>query len=121
MRTIEEIQANKHLSNIIIKSVNPLYVFGNISLLRWKGTFVFSIDEGALEHVSISPSKSGIIPNWYELKETKQIFWRADEEVIQFLPKAAEYVNIKQNCLHLWRPMCRESIDELIRNAMECN
>lgn len=33
----------------------------------------------------------------------KEIFWKDDEAVIQIHPRANEYVNNMQNCLHLWR------------------
>ncbi|WP_438839295.1 DUF7694 domain-containing protein [Enterococcus spodopteracolus] len=34
----------------------------------------------------------------------KDICFEPDEVVVQFHPKNSEYVNIKNNCLHLWKP-----------------
>ncbi len=103
MRAIEEIEQNKHLSNLHIKRDGErIAIVGKIHFIRWKGTVIFDNGEG-VEHVSISPSSTNIIPNWYELVELKRIFWRPDEEAIQFIPKDSEYVNVMKNCLHLWK------------------
>jgi hypothetical protein len=54
------------------------------------------------EHVSVSTRRR--IPNWREMCFVKDLFWRADETVVQFHPPRTEYVNNHPNCLHLWRP-----------------
>lgn len=47
---------------------------GVIKINGWRGNVIWSRDEG----------------NW--------------EHVIQFFPKKSEYVNLVNNCMHLWRP-----------------
>lgn len=44
------------------------------------------------------------IPTWEEMCLVKEIFWGDDECVVQFHPKAADYVNCHPFVLHLWRP-----------------
>ena len=62
---------------------------------------VFSDGEG-WEHVSVStPTRC---PNWTEMCFVKNLFWSADDVVIQYHPAASEYVNDHPYCLHLWRP-----------------
>lgn len=61
-------------------------------------------DDGATtgwEHVSVSlPSRT---PNWDEMCFVKSLFWSDEETVVQFHPRASEYVNSHPHCLHLWR------------------
>lgn len=45
------------------------------------------------------------IPTWEEMCLVKEIFWTEEECVIQFHPKAADYVNCHPCVLHLWRPI----------------
>ena len=63
---------------------------------------VFGFDESGWEHVSVSPYK-GKMPTWDDMCAIKDIFWDDEEAVIQIHPKKSEYVNVKDNCLHLWR------------------
>jgi|SRR6267142_2303487 len=53
------------------------------------------------EHVSVSTARR--TPNWREMSFVKDLFWDEDECVVQFHPPKSEYVNLHQNCLHLWR------------------
>ena len=88
-----------------VKWVKPLFggtYCAEIETKRWRGSVVFGFDEGGWEHVSVSPYK-GKLPTWDDMCEIKDIFWNDDEEVIQIHPKKSEYVNILDNCLHLWR------------------
>lgn len=55
------------------------------------------------EHVSVSlPSRC---PNWQEMCFVKDLFWEAEETVIQYHPPKSQYVNCHQFCLHLWKPI----------------
>ena len=55
------------------------------------------------EHVSVSlPSRC---PTWEEMCFVKDLFWEAEETVVQYHPSRSEYVNNCANCLHLWRPL----------------
>jgi hypothetical protein len=67
-------------------------------------------EETGWEHVSVSAlyrSQAGKIthptPTWDEMCEIKDHFFEKEECVVQFHPPESEYVNIKENCLHLWR------------------
>jgi hypothetical protein len=55
------------------------------------------------EHVSVSLSHR--TPNWREMCFIKDLFWDAEDVVIQYHPAKSEYVNLHDNCLHLWRPV----------------
>jgi len=69
-----------------------------------KGTRLLTIatDTGGWEHVSVSLKSR--VPTWHEMCEVKSIFWDASDEVVQYHPAESEYVNLHENCLHLWRP-----------------
>jgi hypothetical protein len=64
-------------------------------------TVIFSDGEG-WEHVSVSTR--GRCPNWDEMRFIKDLYWSADDVVMQLHPGRAEYVNNHPYCLHLWRP-----------------
>jgi len=51
-------------------------------------------------HVSVSLPER--YPSWEELKEVRYRFFDEEAEVIQFLPPKSEYLNLHQNCFHLW-------------------
>lgn len=63
-------------------------------------------DPGAgWEHVSVSFAyRQGgeRLPSWGEMQRVKELFWRDDETVVQFHPRADAYVNLSE-CLHLWK------------------
>lgn len=59
--------------------------------------------EAPWEHVSVSlPNRT---PNWPEMCTVKDLFWNEEDTVMQLHPAKADYVNIHQHCLHLWRPV----------------
>lgn len=98
MKSMEEIRG-------LVKWVRPLYMqtyCAEIETKRWRGSVVFGFDEGGWEHVSVSPYR-GKLPTWDDMCEIKDMFWNDDEVVIQIHPKKSEYVNLVDNCLHLWR------------------
>jgi len=45
------------------------------------------------------------IPTWQEMCAVKELFWEKSECVMQLHPPEADYVNIHDHVLHLWRPM----------------
>ena len=65
----------------------------------------------AWEHVSVSTwikdALSGIVrqrlPSWEEMARAKDLFWEAEECVIQFHPPRSVYNDSNPNVLHLWR------------------
>ena len=88
--------------------------FGDITIGDWKGSVVFGYNEHGWEHVSVSPY-NGKTPTWDDMCAVKNIFWDDEEEVLQFHPKKSQYINLKDNCLHLWRPLDPETQRRLER------
>lgn len=52
------------------------------------------------KHVSICTRKHA--PSWDDMCKLKDMFYNDEEEVWQCHPKKSEYVNLMENCLHLW-------------------
>lgn len=73
--------------------------------LRDCGTcsLVWTRNGDGFEHVSIAPVKSNKVPTWNDMCKLKDIFFDDEEEVYQIHPPKSEYVNISENCLHLWK------------------
>ncbi len=59
------------------------------------------------EHVSISPMRNKM-PSWNAMCFFKDMFWDAEDCVVQYHPPKSEYVNNHPYCLHLWRPVNKE-------------
>ncbi len=57
----------------------------------------------AWEHVSVCVANKGGIPRWVEMAWVKRVFWTPDETVVQLHPPEADYVNVHESVLHLWR------------------
>jgi hypothetical protein len=58
-------------------------------------------NETGWQHVSVShPSRC---PTWEEMCSLKDLFWEPEQVVVQFHPRASEYVNNVRYCLHMWR------------------
>lgn len=55
------------------------------------------------EHVSVSVFGEKRCPTWEEMCAIKKMFWDDEDTVIQYHPKASEYVNNHPGVLHLWR------------------
>lgn len=84
-----------------------LTVFGKtyateLTIGNLRGTVCFSDDEDGWEHVSFAPYHKEKTPTWADMCELKDVFWDEEEEAIQIHPKKSQYVNITDNCLHLW-------------------
>jgi hypothetical protein len=58
------------------------------------------------EHVSVSTRRR--CPNWQEMCFVKDLFWDAEECVMQLHPPKSQWVNNHPYCLHLWRPKRHE-------------
>lgn len=106
MKSFDEIVKNNRLA-IRCKTMDGFD--GLISMPLWTGTIICSIGAG-WEHVSVAPTKKRITPSWDDMCMIKDIFWNADEAVIQIHPPKSEYVNNMPNCLHLWRCTYKEMI-----------
>lgn len=57
-------------------------------------------DFGEILHVSIS--KENEYPTWSDIIETKLHFFGDRKDVMMVIPKREDYVNIHNNCFHLW-------------------
>ena len=62
---------------------------------------VIASDGLGWEHVSVS--RSDRTPTWDEMCQIKGLFWDEEDCVVQYHPAKADYVNIHNHCLHLWR------------------
>lgn len=107
MKTYKEIVENERVFNTIAN-------MGFIKLTD-AGTcsVIWGDDENGWEHVSISPKKKTKIPTWNDMCQLKDAFFYEEEEVLQLHPKKSEYVNVKENVLHLWKPKGIDIMDTL--------
>jgi hypothetical protein len=61
------------------------------------------------QHVSVSlADRPHVTPRWPVMCQVKDLFWEPEDVVVQFHPRASEYVNHHPGCLHLWRCIDRE-------------
>lgn len=74
---------------------------GGKLIILSSGTTKDNPDSCGWEHVSVSLENR--IPNWVEMSFVKELFWGAQECVVQFHPPKSVYVNCHPNCLHLWK------------------
>ena len=56
------------------------------------------------QHVSVSIAGSVIPPSWSIMSQVKDLFWDAEDTVMQLHPPRSLHVNYHPGCLHLWRP-----------------
>lgn len=68
-------------------------------------TVMFS-DGMGWDHVSVSTRIR--TPRWEEMAAIKDLFFDPEDVVVQFHPRASEYVNVHKHCLHLWRCQAKE-------------
>ena len=64
---------------------------------------VIASDRMGWEHVSVSLRND--VPRWRHMCFIKEMFWDAEDCVIQYHPPKSVYINVHPNCLHLWRPV----------------
>ena len=68
---------------------------------KFGGLDVICSDGEGWDHVSVSlPERC---PTWDEMVYVKDIFFGAEETVMQLHPPKSQYVNLHEFCLHLWR------------------
>ncbi len=80
---------------------------------------VWGDNEYGMEHVSVSPKRKFKIPSWDDMCILKDIFFEDEEEAYQIHPKKNEYVNLMENCLHLWKPKGHEMSELLEEKTNE--
>jgi hypothetical protein len=49
-------------------------------------------------------SRTNRTPTWGEMDQVVQLFWDAEDAVMQLHPPRSTWVNHHPHCLHLWRP-----------------
>jgi hypothetical protein len=71
-----------------------------------RGMRIIVSNGGGWDHVSVSLKDR--CPTWDEMEWVRRQFFDKDDTVIQIHPPLKDYVNVCQNCLHLWRPLNAE-------------
>ncbi len=83
--------------------------FGNngaffIDVLRCNRPFQIVASDGeGWEHVSVSWPGKKQCPSWVVMCAIKDLFWDAEDLVIQYHPPESDYINCHPYTLHLWR------------------
>lgn len=100
MKTVEEIAK---ASNLVVISNTENGGCGRLIYGSLKNATVIwgRAEGGRFDHVGISPTNR--TPTWEEMCKVKDIFFDPEEECYQVFPKRSQYVNIRKNCLHIWR------------------
>ena len=110
MRPFEEIAKDRRIR--IEKVADGIGFIGEVKLTGENGAHMYHIiftrergKDGRLktEHASVSRVVGNKLPGWLEMAELKDIIWQDEEECYQVHPKKSQYVNFKDNCLHIWR------------------
>jgi len=102
MKKYDEIIKDNRLFNV----TKTIYGTGAMVHLPDCGTctVVWGENEAGWEHVSVAPKKQFNIPSWDDMCIVKDVFFHDEEEAYQIHPKKSQYVNLKSNCLHIWKP-----------------
>ena len=58
--------------------------------------------DGEYDHVSVAPTNHRKVPSWDMMCELKDLCFNPEDEAYQIHPPKSEYVNLVENCLHLW-------------------
>lgn len=115
MKPLKEILENPKIWNYTPFPMNSAFIklpdCGTCSV-------IWGDNEDGYEHVSVSPRKKFNMPTWNDMCMLKDMFFEDDEEVYQIHPKKSEYVNVVENCLHLWKPIGHE-LNELVEMKTE--
>lgn len=88
----------------------PVAALDNVSAWqRGPLRVIRSIDDG-LMHLSIS--RADRYPSWDEIRDTRYELLPDEKTFGLLLPPRAEYVNVHQNCFHLWEIDDRRGADQ---------
>jgi hypothetical protein len=115
MRTYEEIMESGKLYNV--RMISGGCISGLVKLPDC-GTcsVIYGNNKYGYEHVSISLKHKFGIPSGEDMCVLKDIFFGDEEEVYYIHTKKSEYMNISENCLHLWKPIGRK-LGELVERV----
>ena len=87
------------MKQVYSKEPNSQFV-GEWKELSKKLRLFLSVDDNVL-HMSIShPTR---YPTWDEISRTRYKFFSDDINFVMYLPKKSEYVNVHENCFHLYQ------------------
>ena len=104
-----------------IWDIEPFPGIGMTGLLKLPDcktcSVVWTRASGGLEHVSISPKHKFSVPSWSDMCILKDLFFYDEEEAYQVHPPKSEYVNLMENCLHLWRIADGTRITDIARRS----
>jgi len=77
---------------------------GGAFRVPFEGRFLYVIGShgGGWNHVSVSLETRN--PNWREMCFIKDLFFDAEDCVVQYHPPKSKYKNLHPFCLHLWQP-----------------
>ena len=59
--------------------------------------------DGMWQHLSISHNAR--YPHWDEILDVRYSFFSEYADVVQLLPPKSEFINLHENCFHLWSPL----------------
>lgn len=100
MKSIDKIKLNPKLK-IMETGIDGGYAYWQPTKNTRPAVIIFSWG-GGWDHVSISFNNR--CPTWDEMCVVKDMFFDAEETVVQYHPANSDYINMHPNCLHLWKP-----------------
>lgn len=110
-----------NLGNTFDIKINGNTAYGKIYDRKGTINFIAGRNEGGWEHVSVSVGNGRNAPTWEVMCKVKKIFWKDEEDVIQYHAKESEYFhgfdNVRMEVFHLWRPANGDW--ELLNNRMQ--
>ena len=110
---MRRLRAIRRAEGMKVDAANYQWGTGEVTIGEWTGSVVWGTDENGWEHVSVAPYDRKITPSWDDMCRLKDIFFEEDELALQFHPPKDEYVNMVENCLHLWRPKDEQLLERL--------
>lgn len=108
MKSIGEIVEDK--SQRLIEVQNGADGFRALLYFNNKLSSLIASKGAGWEHVSICFLEDKNTPTWGEMCILKDYLFYEDEAVIQIHPPKSDYVNNRNNCLHLWRCYYKEMV-----------
>ena len=84
----------------IDKQITDEYGVYSTGMFEYKGKEILINIEGGAWHMSIA-TKHPL--GYYELKQLRYKFMPDNMQVAQIFPSRAEFVNVHENCYHLWQ------------------
>ena len=105
MRALEEIRNDKRV-HVVQSGEDGGNGWVNVGRGLGSAPFVVWSNGGGWDHVSVSYRNR--CPSWDEMCKIKAVFFLPEECCIEYHPAEADYVNVYQYCLHIWRPQNAE-------------